>query len=258
MSLRTRVLLGLTLIAVLARRHGGGRDADDGALSRRPGRQPAREPAASSRDRRSARSRRTTGRRSLRRRAPQQASQRPSPVFVGVIVDDRVRTVFAPDLGVDESSVPAIDVEHAVAAADGAPFTTDAKSGSSRFRVRAIKDPTTQPRRGAGTPARRHRRDRVPARPRRVHRNRGDPRGPRTGRLVGHPSRRAPGQGDGAHRDAHRRRRSLATRARAEPAYRGGRARPGVEHHAHEHRRGIRRAQGVGRAPAPLSRRRFA
>ena len=64
-------------------------------------------------------------------------------MFIGVIVDDRVRTVFAPDLGVDESSVPAINVKHAVAAADGAPFTTDAKSGSSRFRVRAIKDPTS-------------------------------------------------------------------------------------------------------------------
>lgn len=62
-------------------------------------------------------------------------------LYVGHVEGDEVRTLVAPDLGGDDTSLPSITAEQArAAAASGEPFTVGSTTSSARYRARAFVD----------------------------------------------------------------------------------------------------------------------
>ncbi len=174
---------------------------------------------------RSALQRRATGTRRPLRRQLTDASERLSPVFVGVIDDGAVETVFAPDLGVDDSAVPTIDVQAGRRRGRRHAFTR-AKSAGDRYRVRAVLRPSADLRRASSALPLDVDATRSSAGScRRDHRDRRHPRRARPRHLLGDPPRRATDQGHGRTRRRASPAATCRSGARARPAHRGRRAR---------------------------------
>ena len=68
--------------------------------------------------------------------------ERPTPLYIGVLEGDTVRTVVAPNLSGDDTALPEIDADQVRDAVDsGDAFTVDSTDGDLRYRVRASESP---------------------------------------------------------------------------------------------------------------------
>jgi two-component system, OmpR family, sensor kinase len=66
----------------------------------------------------------------------------PTPLYIGVLDGDTVRTVVAPNLSGDDTALPEIEAEQVRGALEtGEPFTVDSVDADLRYRVRASQEP---------------------------------------------------------------------------------------------------------------------